>query len=253
MTHTLAARTLTVTVAGKTICRGLDLLIPRGARMGILGVNGAGKTTLLLTLAGLLRPESGAVYLDDRPLSALSNRSRARAIGYAPQDDPDEGEASVLEITLLGRLPHLNWWEPHSALDERRARAALATVGLAGFEDRQAATLSGGERRRLALALLLMQDAPVLMLDEPTTHLDLHQQVALLDLLEKMTAKTLIMTLHDVNLAARFCDRILLLYPDGEVEHGPADALLDEDRLTRLYRHPVRAIDYAGRKAFLPA
>jgi len=141
--------------------------------------------------------------------------------------------------------------EPNSRAREEAA-GLLSEYGLEKVAKSRAVMLSGGERRRLALALLLMQDAPVLMLDEPTTHLDLHHQVALLDLLGKLTAKTLIMTLHEVNLAARFCDRVLLLYPEGEVEHGAAIELLSEERLTRLYRHPVRAIDYEGRKAFLP-
>jgi iron complex transport system ATP-binding protein len=147
-------------------------------------------------------------------------------------------------------LPIFEW---ESEEDESVARRALAQVGLSGMDDRLAHTLSGGERRLLALATLLTQDPPLFLLDEPSYHLDLHQQIAVLELLRARArnGKALVMVLHDVNLALRYCDHALLLYGDGQTEQGEIAAVLDETRLTRLYRHPVMALKGSGRRVFL--
>lgn len=248
----LEARALTVTVAGRTICRRFDLRLTAGSRTAVLGINGAGKTTLLLTLAGLREPAGGEILLDGEPIGTLSARARARRVSFMAQDDLEDPEATVLDTALLGCLPSRPWWQAIGSADEARARAAISRVELAGYESRAAATLSGGERRRLALALMLVQDAPLLVLDEPSSHLDLHQQVALLDLLVALEGRTLLMSLHDVNLAARYCDQAILLYPGGEVEAGPAAGLLRAETLSRVYRHPVRALPAGERTVFHP-
>jgi iron complex transport system ATP-binding protein len=239
----LATRGLSVNIAGRDVCRDLDLTVEPGSRWAVLGVNGVGKTTLLTTLAGLRAAQGGAVLLDEVPLAALPARSRARRLGLMAQEDRDEPEATVLEVASLGRLPHLAWWQAETQRDEELARYAIAAVGLAGLEERRAATLSGGERRRLALAALLAQEVPLLLLDEPTSHLDMHQQIALLDLLTGWSERTLVMTLHEVNLAARYCTHALLLFGDGECCAGPVGTMLSAEVLTRLYRHPVSAVE----------
>lgn len=276
MTTVLHLESLSVVIGGKQVTSGLDLQIGRGERWAILGINGVGKTTLLHTLAGLRPPHSGSVRLSAAPqipqglpaligsgetapnptatrLNQLPARERARRIGLMSQDDDFAAETRVLDAVLLGRLPHLHWWRGESAHDIQIAREALLKVGLdASFESRLASTLSGGERRRVALASLLAQSVGLMMLDEPTTHLDLHQQIALLDLLASFRDHTLVMSLHDVNLAARFCTHALLLFGDGQCCGGPISAMLDAATLSRLYHHRIDSIEGPTGTVFLP-
>lgn len=238
----LVARKLQVSIGGQIVCHDFDLVVDPGSRWAVLGINGAGKTTLLATLAGLRLPAEGQVLLNGSGLHAMPPRQRARQMGLMAQDDHDDPETSVLDVALLGRLPHLSWWEVESLADEKIASEALAAVGLGALASRRATTLSGGERRRLALASLIVQQSPLLLLDEPTSHLDLHQQIALLDLLVALPKRTLVMSLHDVNLAARYCTHVLMLFGNGETHSGTVAEMLTPERLTQLYRHPVDVI-----------
>lgn len=254
----LTAQTLAVSIGGQSVCRDLDLNIEAGSRWAILGVNGVGKTTLLSTLAGLRAPDGGTLLLDGAPLACMAPRARALRCGLMTQEDSfhiSDPETTALEVALLGRQPHLDWWRAESAHDLELANTALAAVGLAdlpGIATRRAAMLSGGERRRLALAALLAQEVPLCLLDEPTAHLDLHQQIAFMDLLIGWNGRTLVMTLHDVNLAARYCTHALLLFGAGQWCAGPLVDMLSAEMLTRLYRHPVIAIDTPTGVAYLP-
>jgi iron complex transport system ATP-binding protein len=251
----LAARKLSVSIGTVQVCHALDLDIESGSRWAILGVNGVGKTTLLTALAGLRQPDDGAVRVDDDLLAALSPRERARRLGLMTQEDSfhiSDPETTALDVALLGRLPHLEWWRGESAHDLELARTALAAVGLSDIATRRASMLSGGERRRLALAALLAQEVPLCLLDEPTSHLDLHQQITFMDLLVGWNERTLVMTLHDVNLAARYCTHALLLFGAGQWRAGPVAEMLSAEVLTRLYRHPVVAVDTPAGIAYLP-
>lgn len=252
----LATRGLTVTIGDRTVCRGLDLEVEAGSRWAVLGVNGVGKTTLLSTLAGLRAPDAGEILVDGAALTAMSPRMRAMHLGFMAQEDSfhiSDPETTVLEVALLGRLPHLDWWQAESSRDIELARTALAAVGLADIEARRTATLSGGERRRLALAALLAQEVPLCLLDEPTSHLDIHQQIALLELLNGWDGRTLVTTLHDVNLATRYCTHALLLFGDGAWCAGPIAGMLSAEVLTRLYRHPIEAVASPRGILYLPA
>jgi len=254
----LATHKLCVSIGGRQVCHDLDLAIGSGSRWGILGINGVGKTTLLTTLAGLRAADSGTIRLDGEPLTEMSPRQRALRLGLMTQEDSfhiSDPETTALEVALLGRLPHLDWWQAETAHDIALAHTALAAVGLAGIPDiatRRAAQLSGGERRRLALAALLAQEVPLCLLDEPTSHLDLHQQIAFMDLLIGWDGRTLLMTLHDINLAVRYCSHVLLLFGDGQWCAGPVGEMLSAEVLSRLYRHPVIAVDTPAGVAYLP-
>lgn len=253
----LAVQDLTVTIGGKELCRGLQLRVAPGQCWGILGRNGAGKTTLLHTLAGLRAPAAGRIMLSGRDLRSLSRRAVARAVGLLLQDSVDAFPATVLETALIGRHPHLGLWQWEGPEDLEAARRALRAVELADLEARPVNTLSGGERRRLAIATLLVQDPNLYLLDEPTNHLDLRHQITLLDLLTdqaRRDGKALLMVLHDVNLAARYCDHLLLLFGDGTTLSGPAAEILQPEHLGRLYGHPVvPAARPDGGRAWLPA
>ncbi|MCP1315960.1 MULTISPECIES: ABC transporter ATP-binding protein [unclassified Halomonas] len=249
----LAARGLALAIPGRAT-RPLELEIAPGQVWGVLGPNGAGKTTLLHTLAGLHAPRSGGVFLDGEPLGALGRREVARRLGLVFQERMDGFPATVFEAVMMGRHPYLSLFQRENAGDGERVEAALCAFDLAGFERRLVSSLSGGERQRVALATLYAQDPAVWLLDEPTNHLDLHHQSAVMALLGERAAhgRTVMMCLHDVNLAARWCSHALLLHPDGEAEAGPVDDLLELAALERLYRQPLSAAEIDGAPVFMP-
>lgn len=251
----LEARELDVEIAGKSVCRSLCLSLEDGQRWGMLGSNGIGKTTLLHTLAGLRPSAGGDVLLHGRGLRTTQPRVRARRIGVLFQDNEDPFPATVMETALIGRHPHLAPLAWESSADVALAERALADVQLAELAGRSVTTLSGGERQRLALATLLTQSPRLWLLDEPVSHLDLHHQISLLTLLHERLADdggAALMTLHDVNLAARFCDHLLLLFGDGETLHGLTGEVLSVANLERLYGHPIICLTDGERRVFLP-
>jgi iron complex transport system ATP-binding protein len=251
----LSAQRLTVSIAGIPVCNDLDLVIEAGDRWCLLGRNGAGKTTLLHTLAGMHRPDGGSLSLHGNDLAGVAHRSRARQIGLLPQDHADAFPATVLETVLTGRHPWLSALQWEGADDYRIARNALGAVELGDMEARNVATLSGGERRRLGIATLLAQDPQLLLLDEPSNHLDIHQQVRMLDLLRQQAAgkdKALCVVMHDLNLATRCCDKFLLLFGDGNSTQGAATTVLTRENLQRLYQHPLHRIDGPSGAVWIP-
>jgi iron complex transport system ATP-binding protein len=171
-----------------------------------------------------------------------------------PQDTVDAFPLTVLEAALAGRYPHQSGWGRDGPEDLRRARDALARVGLADLAQRDCATLSGGERRGVAMAALLAQQPRLYLLDEPTHHLDPHHQIALLDLLaeECRSGKAALMSLHDPNLAARYCSHTLMLFGDGAFCLGQSEHMLTAEALGSLYRHPMRCIESGAGRCFLP-
>jgi iron complex transport system ATP-binding protein len=244
-----------VCVPGRVLVRDLDAALGAGRVTVILGRNGAGKSSLLHVLAGLAAAASGRVTLDGRPLADWPRREFARRVGLLPQAGEDPFPGSVLETALVGRHPHLDFWAWESEADRAIARRCLARMDLEGLDAREVATLSGGERRRLALAAVLAQDPQVFLLDEPVQQLDPQHQLAVLQHLRRLgdTGRTVVMSLHDPGLAARFADDCLLLYGDGTWMHGPAARILDESSIGRLYGVPVRELHWHGGRTFVPA
>ncbi len=251
----LAGRGLTVTIAGIVVCRELDLSVEPGQCWAILGRNGAGKTTLLHTLAGLRAPVAGTIELDGRPMATMSAREIARIRGLLTQNDIDAFGATVLETAMIGRHPYLSRWQWEGAEDLRIARDSLESMDLSGAEQRDVRTLSGGERRRAALAALLTQQPGLLLLDEPSSHLDLAHQLAVLrrlTALARARGSALIMVLHDVNLARRFCDHVLML-DEGTATAGAASELLTAARLSKIYDVTLRTLGQGEEIFFVPA
>lgn len=251
----LEAHNLHVTVGGIEVCRDLDLVVERGDIIAILGANGAGKTTLLHTLAGLRKPDAGRVALLGRRLDDWTPRERAQRLGIVFQDHQDPLHASVMQSVLAGRHPFLAPWRGETAEDVDIATGALEQTGMLAKRALPVSVLSGGERKRVALASLLAQRPTVCLLDEPNTHLDLHHQVSTLDVVVRHVVEQggcAVMVLHDVNLALRFCGRALLLFGAGETLHGPADEVLTSENLGRLYRHPMREFRDGQSRCFIP-
>jgi iron complex transport system ATP-binding protein len=251
----LATKALHITIGTTTVCSDLELIINSGERWCVLGRNGTGKTTLLHTLAGLRPPTAGAIALDSRPLANMSRRSVAQHIGLLFQDYADAFPASVLETVLTGRHPWLGPLQWEGGKDLTIARDALQAVGLCNMNERMVNTLSGGERQRVSIACLLAQEPQLLLLDEPTNHLDIHHQIHMLDLLQKQVAhngKALLLVMHDLNLAVRYCNRFLLFFGDGETVQGTAETALTQANLERLYQHPLQAVPGPHGMVWLP-
>ncbi|MGM0702579.1 MAG: ABC transporter ATP-binding protein [Pseudomonadota bacterium] len=250
----LEACELVIDVPGRGDGRAMTLSLEPGQVWGVLGPNGAGKTTLLHTLAGLRAPRHGTVHLDGELLAGLSRRRVARALGLVFQERHDGFPATVQETALIGRHPWLSPWQMEGGEDLQLAEAALARLDVAHLGERLVSTLSGGERQRLALATVLTQGPAIWLADEPTNHLDLHHQTAVMALLAEQAAegRAVLMCLHDLNLAARWCDRVLLLYPDGEACWGPRDTMLVPDVLERLYGQRLATAEVDGAPVFVP-
>lgn len=251
----LAARSLTVDVPGRVLVRDLSIDLPAGRFVALLGTNGAGKTLTLHTLAGLRAPSAGSVLLAGRPLAELPRRAIARQLALLPQGGDDAFPATVIETALSGRHPHVPPLAWETRADREIAAASLARVGMAGMSARDLATLSGGERRRVAIAQVLAQRPDVYLLDEPTNHLDPPHQLQVLGLFRDLAAAgaLVVASLHDVNLAARFATDCLLLYGDGRWRHGPVATALDSDGLSELYGTRMEALAWRGRTLFVAA
>lgn len=241
----LSCEKLDVRIAGVNVVDNLDLELAPGQFWGLLGPNGIGKTTLLKCLSGISAPASGRVLLESRDMSELPRRLLARHIGMLQQHTVYVFDSRVLQTVLTGRHPHLGYWEREGPEDMEKAINALRSVDLEGFSDRSVTGLSGGEARRLAFASLLVQEPDVLLLDEPTNHLDLRHQVQIMSMIRDKTSEfdhSALAALHDINLAARYCSHILMLFGDGEWCAGRSEDMLNETSLERLFKCPVEKV-----------
>ncbi|MEZ5562615.1 MAG: ABC transporter ATP-binding protein [Gammaproteobacteria bacterium] len=251
----LKCEQLSITVAGRTLVRELSLELRGGEILCMLGPNGVGKTLTLHTLAGLLPPASGVVMLDGEDLCGLRRRQLAQRLGLLLQDDAESFPATVSDTVLMGRHPHMAALAGASASDHAVADQAMTAMDLDGFARRSLATLSGGERRRVAIARLLTQDPPVFLLDEPVNHLDPRHQVATLRIFRERAddGAAVLMSLHDSALAMRHADRALLLFADGSWQLGRASTVLTAENLERLFGIPHQLFDGAdGASVLLP-
>jgi iron complex transport system ATP-binding protein len=237
-------RGLTVALAGVRVLHGVDLRVAAGEWVTVIGPNGAGKSTLLRAIGGLL-PFSGQIHLSGREAARLRRRERARLVATVPQTPVVPPGMAVFDYVLLGRTPHIPPLGRESAADLAVATEVLDRLDLTGFADRQLATLSGGERQRVFLARALAQGATLLLLDEPTTALDIgHQQevLELVDGLRRAHGLTVLATMHDLSIAGEYADRLVLLAGGRVVAEGSAAAVLTEELLSTHYRARVRVI-----------
>lgn len=251
----LETQDLMLQVGGRTLVRELSFRLNAGEVWCLLGPNGSGKSTFLHTAVGLREAQGGTLHLAGRVLSDWPATALARQRGFLPQSFHDAFSASALDTVMLGRHPYLSRWQWEGEDERELALAALRAVDLAGFAQRDVLTLSGGERQRVALAALIAQDAPLLLLDEPVSHLDLHHQVLVLEHLVELArarAKGVLFTVHDLDLAARFASHALLLTPQATVVHGPIGAVLTEAALQGAFAHGVTRVEAAGRTLFVP-
>ena len=223
---------------GRLVLDDVSMSVGRGAIVGLLGPNGSGKTTMLRLLSGTLTPTAGSVTLDSVSVGAQARRDLARRIAVVPQDTHPAFDFTALEIVLMGRYPHLGAFELEGATDLSIARDALAATGTSALEARPFATLSGGEKQRVVIASALAQASDVLLLDEPTASLDLGYQLdiaALLARLNRDRGVTMVVSTHDLNLAAALCTDLVLLKAGRVLAAGATRAVLTRDRVRALY------------------
>jgi iron complex transport system ATP-binding protein len=245
---------VTVRLGGRPVVDGVDLDVGEGEWVALIGPNGAGKTTLLRAIAGLV-PYDGSILLDGRRADELGRRELARLLAIVPQEPSTPPWMTVGEYVLMGRMPHLGPLAKEGRADREAAAAALARLDLEGYDERRLETLSGGEKQRVVVARALAQEARVVLLDEPTSSLDIgHQQQALelLDALRAESGLTLLAAMHDLTLAGQYADRMVMLDAGRIVADGPPGEVLTEALVEAHYGAEVDVVPVGGRVAVIP-
>ncbi|MGE3622066.1 MAG: ABC transporter ATP-binding protein [Acidimicrobiia bacterium] len=250
----MAATGVSVVLGGRTVLDAVDLAVGRGEWVSIVGPNGAGKTTLLRWVAGLVAGP-GELHLEGRPGGDMRRRDRARLVALVPQAPVVPPGITVADYVLLGRSPHIHPLAVEGPADLAAVHDALARLDLVGMAERVVGTLSGGERQRVLIARALAQGSPVVLLDEPTTALDVgHQQqvLELVDDLRRRDGLSVLSTMHDLTLAGQYADRLVLLDAGRVVVEGTAADVLTEENLARHYGAHVRVVDDGGQPIVVP-
>lgn len=231
-TGRLAARALTLAYEDRTVVDGLDLVIPDGEVTVIVGPNACGKSTLLRALGRLLKPRGGAVLLDGTDLARIPTKKIAQSVGLLPQTPVAPDAITVADLVSRGRQPHQHWWQQWSDEDERAVGDAMERTDVTELADRLVDELSGGQRQRVWIAMALAQETGLLLLDEPTTYLDISHQVEVLDLVRQLNherGRTVVAVLHDLNQAARYADHLITMKAGRIVARGrPSEVVTAE-------------------------
>ncbi|MED7949634.1 ABC transporter ATP-binding protein [Streptomyces sp. BE303] len=236
--HRLEARGLTLAYETRTVAEGLDLRIPDGKVTVIVGPNACGKSTLLRALGRLLKPTRGAVLLDGEELARVPTKRIARRIGLLPQSPTAPEGIAVADLVSRGRQPHQSWWQQWSAEDETAVTEALERTSTTDLSERGVDELSGGQRQRVWIAMALAQGTDILLLDEPTTFLDIAHQVEVLDLVRRLNVergRTVVAVLHDLNQAARYADHLVAMRDGRIVAQGPPAEVVTAELVREVF------------------
>lgn len=238
-TNCLEARQLTLSYGhDRAIISALDLSVIPSRITALVGPNGCGKSTLLRGLGRILRPAAGAVCLNGAEINSMATKQVAQRIGILPQGPVAPEGLTVRELISLGRYPYQNWWRQNSAADKAAVERALLAAGVPELADCAVDKLSGGQKQRAWIAMTLAQETPVLLLDEPTTFLDLAHQVEVLDLLWQLNhnqARTIVLVLHDLNQAARYADHIVMMKGGGVFAQGAPATVMTEQNIQEVF------------------
>ncbi len=231
----ITAENITWKVGKKVIVNNVSLTVSRGQTVGLLGPNGSGKSSLLRVLAGLRRPHSGCVTLDDKNISQITKKQLARRVAFVEQHGMTEANMRVRDVVKLGRIPHHSPFSNWSTQDDETVTAALERVDMLQKSEQGWQSLSGGERQRVHIARALAQTPTEILLDEPTNHLDIHHQIQLMKLISELPV-TSIVAIHDLNHASMFCDALIVMQNGEIVASGTPDEILTETLLWDVFR-----------------
>lgn len=253
----LEVKGLRITYGQRVVLKDISLSVQTGKILGIIGPNGAGKTTLIRALSGVLPLAAGQVLVAGQDIMTMKPMERARRVAVVPQARNLPPAFTGWELALLGRTPHLNWLGNVSARDEEHVQKALERAQAVDLAARMVGELSGGEQQRLLLARALAQEAPLLLLDEPTTHLDLQYQVSLMEQVSRLAREenlTVVVALHDLNLVSRYADSVALLVDGVLRAWGEPAAVLQPDLLGQAFHLPLQILGKtaSGRPVILP-
>ena len=251
----LSTRRLSLAYDGVPIIIDLDLAIPAGKITTLVGPNGCGKSTLLRGLARLLKPRAGKVYLDSADICKLSTKAVAKRLGILPQGPVAPEGLTVRDLVAMGRYPYQNWLQQWSKEDELLVEQALVTTGMNHLANRVLDTLSGGQRQRAWIAMALAQDTEILLLDEPTTFLDLAHQVEVLDLLYELNqskGRTIVMVLHDLNQACRYADYLVAVRQGQVYAQGAPMQVMTEAMVREVFGCHIMQDPVAGTPMCVP-
>ncbi len=241
----LEIQNLSVSYGSHRVLSGVNLALAPGQILALIGPNGTGKSTLIRTLAGIVPPLNGSLQVDGQDIVKLGAMQRARLMAFVPQALQLPPAFTAWETVLLGRTPHLNWLGQVSPHDEAIARRAMVRTKTSALAERRVGELSGGEQQRILLARALAQDTPILVMDEPTAHLDLQYQISLLDEVRSLARQerlAVLIALHDLNLVSRYADRVALLL-DGRLQaFGTPGEVLTPPLLSRAYKVPLQVL-----------
>lgn len=249
---------LCVNYGDRPVLKNIGFQVQPGKILSLIGPNGAGKTTLIRAISGVVPLCAGRVCVEGSDLSRMTTAERARRLAVVPQARNLPPAFTGWELVALGRTPHLNWLGQISPKDEERVRFALERARAQDLADRRVGDLSGGEQQRLLLARALAQEAPLLLLDEPTTHLDLQYQIGLLDEVQRLAQQdgiTVVVALHDLNLVSRYSDQVVLLVNGQLRAEGTPEAVLNPELLGEVYHLPLQVLNNtaSGKPVILPA
>ena len=233
----ISTQDLSYEIEGNLLLDGVTMHANRGQLVGLIGPNGAGKSTLLRTISGILRNRDGSVQLDGTDIKDLSTREVATTLALVPQIAPYTYGFTSIELVLMGRYPHLGRFQIEGREDDRIAREAMRLTEIEEFADRTLDTLSGGERQRVFVARALAQQPSILLMDEPTANLDVLHQLKVLDLVRQLVndGLTAVAAIHDLNMAARYCDRLVLLSGGRVIAEGPPDEVLTPETIETAF------------------
>nr|WP_262021792.1 ABC transporter ATP-binding protein [Vibrio quintilis] len=234
----LRGQRLTLGYEGHEVCRDLTIDIPDGKFTVIVGPNGCGKSTLLKSLCRLLKPKAGTVFLDGKDIHTRPTRDVAKTLGLLPQSALVPEGIKVADLVARGRYPHQNTFRQWTEDDEQAVARAMAVTGVTELAHQMVDQLSGGQRQRVWIAMVLAQQTPVILLDEPTTYLDIAHQIDLLDLfrqLNRESGHTVIAVLHDLNHACRYADHLIAVKGGEVIAHGEPAALVTEDLIRQVF------------------
>ncbi len=233
----LATDNLFVGYGKSPVVKGVDIVVPKGKITALLGPNGCGKSTLLKALSRILKAEKGSVLWNEKPIEGVASKDLAQQLALLPQSqEPPEG-VTVMDAVSYGRSPYTGFWGQLSAQDKLIVKQAMEATGIEEFCDQPVTSLSGGQRQRVWLAMTLAQDTDYILLDEPTTYLDINHQIELMKMLRQLNhqGKTIVTVLHDINQACRYCDHLVVMQSGKVVSEGAPISVMTSELLAKVF------------------